>query len=86
MSEDQLKQNLTSLGITNIDPEDLSKLLTNLKGSSSELDQCARYANGHLFDLYQTERTSLVEEIAHKLGGMTKEDFVAYDKFTSRLR
>jgi hypothetical protein len=86
MSEDQLRSNLTALGVSIGGSDDFSKLFNKLKGKSTELDQCARYTNGHLFDLYETERTPLVEEIALKLGGMTKGDFEAFDKFGARLR
>jgi hypothetical protein len=43
----------------------------------------SRYAGGHLFSLYE-ERTALEEQIAIKLGGMTKSDFEKLDLFRSR--
>lgn len=46
----------------------------------------ARYTNGHLFNLYETERTQLVEQIAIKLGGMDQTDFANFDKFAERVK
>ena len=45
----------------------------------------ARYANGHLFNLY-SERTPLEEQIATKLAGVTPKDFIDVDKFGGRIR
>ena len=47
----------------------------------------ARFKNGHLFDLYRfgAERTSLLEQIGAKLGGLTQEEFSDFDKFAVRM-
>lgn len=44
-----------------------------------------RYANGHLFNLY-TDRTSLEEQVAVKLGGLSPKDFDEVDKFGARIK
>lgn len=44
----------------------------------------ARYTGGHLFQL-SGARTSLGEQIATTLGGLTASDFVDLDKFTKRV-
>lgn len=46
-----------------------------------EMTNIARYANGHLFDMYSDERSALVEAIGSKLGGATKDDYANLDLF-----
>ena len=50
------------------------------------MDAVARYANGHLFLMYNTksDRTSLVEKIAQTFGEMTDQDFEDYDDYAIR--
>jgi hypothetical protein len=49
------------------------------------MDACARYANGHLFQLYE-ERTPLLDAIAKALGGVAPEDLKAFDTFSERTK
>jgi hypothetical protein len=57
------------------------------KGTQSgEMTNIARYANGHLFDMYSDERSALVEAIGSKLGGATKDDYANLDLFNQRMR
>jgi len=56
---------LNQLGIN-----DYEALVTRLSDNQGRMTNVARYANGHLFNLYE-ERTALEEQIAVKLGGVT---------------
>ncbi len=50
--------NIKAVGVTEILYEDLEYLLAFLKnGEDVELDPVSRYANGHLFSIYQPVRT-----------------------------
>ena len=46
----------------------------------------ARYSNGHLFNMYETQRTALMEQIASKLGGVTVADYSNLDLFSGRMK
>jgi len=46
----------------------------------------ARYTNGHLFNIYGAERSSLMTQIGQKLGGLTEGDYANLDKFSGRIQ
>jgi len=77
--------NLRAIGIQDYQEADLQLLIAQIKGSQDSMNACARYANGHLFNLYE-ERTPLHDQIAKILGGVAPEDIKAFDSFSERTK
>lgn len=86
ITKDEIKHNLTALGINYIDSE-VDTLVNMLKfedNTSEMISTLEIYANAHLFQLYPHNRLPLLQRIAQAFGA-TEQDLKHFNTFAGRV-
>lgn len=84
LTEDELRANLASVGITDYSDADFKALVNKTSDQNNAMTEVSRYAGGHLFSLYG-KRTALEAQLAVKLGAFTDADFEKLDRYEGRV-